>query len=310
MLDISSSPKVSVITPSYNQGGFIEETINSILDQTYKNVEYIIVDGFSADCTLKVIAKYSASISKVISEKDAGQSDAINKGIRLATGDLITWLNSDDLLEPQAIELAVSTFIEHPEIDFVYGDVKLVDEKSNQIGLLKGQQIRTPDVFFNMDLPIPQQGSMWRRHVTESVGLLDEQWHYVLDREFFLRICLSHKVKYINRIFGSFRQHGQSKSVSMKEAWIMELPSMYEGLVKNPAWTFTGKDQIAKVVLASAYIHATYLALYAGKISVGITNLLRACGTHPLILLHSHIYSKPINKLKAYICRKLENDNR
>jgi glycosyltransferase involved in cell wall biosynthesis len=303
-------PKVSIITPSYNQGEFIEETINSVISQTYENIEYLIIDGASTDSSLEVIAKYSASVSKVISEKDAGQSDAINKGIRLATGDLITWLNSDDLLEPQAIEQAVSTFIEHPEIDFVFGDVKLVDEDANQIGLLKGRQIRTPDVFFNLDLPIPQQGSIWRRHVTESVGLLDEQWHYVLDREFFLRICLSHNVKYINRTFGSFRQHGQSKSVTMKEAWIMELPSMYESLVKKSAWAFTGKDQISKIVLASAYIHAAYLALYAGKIGVGITNLLRACGIYPLILLHSHIYSKPLNKLKAYLGRKLENDRR
>lgn len=139
-----NKPRVSIITPSYNQGEFIEETINSVISQTYENIEYLIIDGASTDSTLKVIAKYSSSISKVISEKDAGQSDAINKGIRLATGDLITWLNSDDLLEPQAIEQAVSTFIEYPEIDFVYGDVKLIDEDSNQIGLLKGDRLELP----------------------------------------------------------------------------------------------------------------------------------------------------------------------
>ena len=92
--------KVSIITPSYNQGNFIEETINSVLNQSYKNIEYIVVDGASSDITLEIINRYSKFISKVISERDSGQADAINKGIKSATGDLITWINSDDLLEP------------------------------------------------------------------------------------------------------------------------------------------------------------------------------------------------------------------
>lgn len=300
-----NNPKVSIITPSYNQGKFIEETIKSVLQQTYENIEYIIIDGASTDNTLDIINRYSKFVAKLISEKDFGQADAINKGIRAATGDMITWINSDDLLDPHAIEYAVAAFNDSPDIDFVYGDINLIDDHSNQVGFLKGLQVSSPSVFYNLHLPIPQQGSMWRKNVTNSIGLLDERWHYVLDREFFLRICIKHKVKYINQIFGYFRQHGQSKSVKMREAWIMELPSMYENLMKYPDWPYLKAEELSKKILSSSHIHAAYLALSVGEFNIGIKNISIACEILPSILLNNHIYLKPINKLKALIYRKM-----
>ncbi len=189
---------------------------------------------------------------------------------------------------------------EFPEVDFVYGDVKLIDENSHQLGILKGQQVGAPSAFYNLDLPIPQQGSMWRRNVTDSVGLLNEKWHYVLDREFFLRIFLNNKVMYIDQIFGSFRQHQQSKSVKMVEPWIKEMPLMYDALRNLPNWPYHQDDQITKKVLASAHIHAAYLAFSAKKLSDGITNIYFACANYPAILLCSHIYLKPLNKFRAF----------
>lgn len=304
----SINPLVSIIIPSFNQGEFIEQTILSVLYQTYQNIECIIIDGASSDNTVDVIKHYESKLSKIVSEEDEGQADAINKGIRLASGDFITWVNSDDLLDPTAIEYAVAAFVENPDVDFVYGDINLINERSVSLRVLKGCQIKLSSVFFIMDLPIPQQGSMWRRNVTSSVGLLGEQWHYVLDREFFLRICMKHNVKYINKIMGSFRQHGQSKSVKMKEGWIMELLSMYEVLVNNPDWPFHNIDHFSKKVRASAHIHAAYLALWAGKYSVGVKNILKACAIYPTIFFHRHIYSKPIEKLKTFVYRKIEHD--
>jgi len=301
-----NNPLVTVITPSYNQGKFIEETITSVLNQTYKNIEYIIIDGASTDNTIEIIMRYSGSISKIVSKRDSGQSDAINKGISLASGELITWVNSDDLLEAHAIEYAVSAFAESTSLDFVYGDVNLIDENSCHIRVLKGRQVKAPSVFYDLDLPIPQQGCMWRRHVTSSVGPLNTQWHYVLDREFFLRICLNNNVKYINQTLGSFRQHQQSKSVRMGESWIMELPAMYYALTKIPDWPFPQDDPITKKIRASAHIHASYLALYAGKVRVGINNIILACKIYPTIIFCGHIYLKPINKIKTFLQDKIQ----
>lgn len=296
--------KVSIITPSYNQGRFIEETIKSVISQSYGNIEYIIIDGGSSDNTLEVIERYSNFITRVVTEPDFGQADAINKGIKAATGDLITWINSDDLLEPKAIEYAVAAFIEFPEIDFVYGNVNLIDESTLKLGVLKGKQVRLPSVFYNIDLPIPQQGSMWRSNVTDTVGLLNEKWHYVLDREFFLRICLTNKIMYIDRIFGSFRQHQQSKSLKRVEPWIKEMPLMYYALTRLPSWPYHGDDQITKKAIASSHIHAAYLAFLARKIGDGLINIYLACANYPAILLSSHIYSKPLNKFKALFRRR------
>jgi glycosyltransferase involved in cell wall biosynthesis len=304
----SINPLVSIIIPSFNQGEFIEQTILSVLNQTYQNIECIIIDGSSSDNTVDVIKRYESMLSKIVSEEDDGQADAINKGIRLASGDFITWINSDDLLDPAAIEYAVAAFAENPDVDFVYGDINLINERSVSLRVLKGCQVKIPCVFFTLDLPIPQQGSIWRRNVTNSVGLLGVQWHYVLDREFFLRICLKHNVKYINKRMGSFRQHGQSKSVKMKEGWIVELLSMYEALVNNPDWSFHNVNHLSKKVLASAHIHAAYLALWAGKYSVGVKNIVLAFSIYPTIFFNSHIYSKPIEKLKTFIYRKMDHD--
>jgi glycosyltransferase involved in cell wall biosynthesis len=298
-------PKVTIITPSYNQGEYIEETIRSVVGQTYRNIEYIVIDGDSNDSTHSILNKYSKNINKKVIEPDSGQANAINKGIRAATGDLITWINSDDLLDPHAIEYAVAAFNESPDIEFVYGDIKLIDEHSNQVGFLKGLQVSSPSVFYNLHLPIPQQGSMWRRNVTNSIGLLDERWHYVLDREFFLRICMKHKVKYINQIFGYFRQHGQSKSVKMREAWITELPSMYENLMKYPDWLYSKDKKLSKKIISSSHIHAAYLALSVGEFNIGLKNIGIACRILPSILLNSHIYFKPMNKFRVFIYRKM-----
>ena len=292
--------KVSIITPSYNQGNFIEETINSVLNQSYKNIEYIVVDGASSDITLEIINRYSKFISKVISERDSGQADAINKGIKSATGDLITWINSDDLLEPKAIERAVEVFTKFSDVDFLYGNIKLIDEYSRPLSVLKGQQVTKPSVFFNLDLPIPQQGSVWRKCVTDSIGLMDEKWHYVLDREFFLRICLDHRVMYINQLLGSFRQHNQSKSIKTLEPWIKEMPLMYDALSKEHNWPYRQDSKITKKVIASAHIHSAYLAFSAGKINSGIKNIFSACANYPAILFCDHIYSKLVNKLRIF----------
>lgn len=292
-----NSPKVSIITPSFNQGSYIEETINSVLSQTYENIEYIIIDGGSTDSTISILSKYEGKVSAVISEPDAGQADAINKGLRMASGEFLTWLNSDDLLERDAIERCVNEFLENPGIGFVYGNVKLINERSVVVGMLNGEQVSRPSVFFNLDLPIPQQGGVWRRDVSNAIGLLDDQWHYVLDREFFLRICLNSDVRYLNETLGSFRLHHQSKSVSNGTAWISELPALYSKLVESSLWRTRMECRFTRMTVASAHINVAYMAFRRGYVGLGLKEVASAFKAYPMIFICGHIYSKPINKL-------------
>jgi glycosyltransferase involved in cell wall biosynthesis len=133
------SIKISIITPSFNQGKFIEETIQSVFSQEYTNLEYIIIDGNSTDNSIDIIQKYSEQLSYWISEKDHGQAAAINKGFNIASGDIIGWLNSDDILLPGALDKISNAFISHPDIDVVYGDYFFIDENSKI--LLKKKEI-------------------------------------------------------------------------------------------------------------------------------------------------------------------------
>ena len=133
-----TQPKVSIITPSYNQGQFIEETILSAKNQDYPNIEHIVIDGNSTDSTLDILHKYDNDIIW-ISEPDRGQSDALNKGFRIATGEIIGWLNSDDIYLPGAVKKAVDALMNNPKFDIVYGDYLIIDENSKV--LLKKREI-------------------------------------------------------------------------------------------------------------------------------------------------------------------------
>lgn len=195
-------PKVSIITPSYNQGEYLEETIKSILMQTYPNIEYIIIDGKSTDNTKHIIKKYDKFISYSISEPDNGQSDAINKGFRIATGDYLCWINSDDLLHPYAIEKLVNGFVNNPEIDFIYGDVIQGETIDINNEIIYGDNINLKEMFTTLRIPIPQQGSMWKKNIMENVGELNVAYNVVLDRDFFTRIVIKCNILYLQDILG------------------------------------------------------------------------------------------------------------
>ena len=137
MKKISEFPKISIVTPSLNQGQFIKRTILSVLKQGCHNIEYIVMDGGSTDNTVEILKKYEDRLIWK-SEPDRGQSHAINKGFRMATGEIIGWLNSDDTYEPDALKTVIQFFSEHPEIDLIYGDCNMIDENDNIIGMFQG----------------------------------------------------------------------------------------------------------------------------------------------------------------------------
>ena len=180
-------PLITIITPSLNQGQFIRQTIDSVLDQHYPNLEYWVIDGGSTDETLAILKSYGSKIHW-ISEKDSGQADAINKGFKLSKGEIIAWLNSDDFYEPGALNQVASNFTQHPNIDFIYGDMNFVDilghnprqctylSEFSLSRLLKYCYICQPSVFF-------------RRSLLKSVGLLNNRYVYVFDYDYWLRVA-------------------------------------------------------------------------------------------------------------------------
>ena len=199
---------ISIITPSYNQGHFIEETIESVVLQNYPNLEYIIIDGGSKDNTLDVIKKYDSQITYWESKKDKGQSDAINKGLARATGDIVAWLNSDDMYTENALKRVAAIFTKYPEVDVVYGNVwqcypdkteKHINVKFNPKHFLAGVNMHQPSVF-------------WRRRVHEEVGYIDESLYYTMDYDLWLRLFYNYKSHKTESILSKFRCHVDAKT--------------------------------------------------------------------------------------------------
>jgi len=231
-IDIQNKPKVSIITPSYNQGQYLEETILSVLNQTYINIEYIIIDGGSTDNSVEIIRKYESKITYWISEKDEGQADAINKGIKKITGELICWINSDDIIYNDFIEQRVIQFNKNPSIDFIYGDVEQGPDFKNKY-IRKGAKSNFKEMLISLNVPIPQQSTMWRSKLIDLIGYLDPQWHVLLDREYFMRIASNSKILYVPGAVAFFRNHKQSKSIKDWHKWADELEKYYEQLFSD-----------------------------------------------------------------------------
>ncbi len=207
-------PKVSIITPSYNQGQFLEETILSVLNQDYPNTEYIIIDGDSTDNSVDIIKKYESRLAYWVSESDKGQSDAINKGFSRATGQILSWLNSDDLLLPGAVSVVVSFFQEHPNIGCVIGDQEVIDAGEKYLCTVKNIPFNFRRTLYGGAM-IPQPSAFFTRDALHVTGDLDIGLHYNMDYEFFLRMA-SRGIPFdiIKKPLSAFRLHKESKTVS------------------------------------------------------------------------------------------------
>jgi glycosyltransferase involved in cell wall biosynthesis len=182
------TPKLTVITPSFNQGAFIERTIRSILDQGYENLEYFIVDGGSTDQTVEVIRRYEDRIAWWVSESDDGQTDALNKGLRRATGDIVAYINSDDYYLPGAFDHAVRAFEREPDARWVVGACRFVDADDSLLETWT-PVLPTQRRHWWMLNPwgVPQPSSFWRRDLFEELGPFRQDMHYVFDTEHALR---------------------------------------------------------------------------------------------------------------------------
>jgi glycosyltransferase involved in cell wall biosynthesis len=208
-------PTITVITPSYNQGIFIRQTVESVLSQEYPGLEYIVMDGGSTDDTLAVLEPYSPCLT-LISEPDRGQTDAINKGLHRATGDIVCWINSDDYFLPNALLTVGQYFAGHPGIDWLTADCLIVDES----GQLIQQPIRqykkllrnlSNQAYLGLTNAVCQPATFWRRSVHERVGYLNENLHFTMDYDFWLRLAQESSPAILRTATSAFRIHGQSK---------------------------------------------------------------------------------------------------
>ncbi|NDJ35120.1 MAG: glycosyltransferase [Chloroflexi bacterium] len=227
-----TGPLVSVVTPSFNQGAFIGATLESVLEQDYPHIEHIVMDGGSTDSTLDVLRSVDDPRLTWISEPDRGQSDAINKGLRRANGQILTYLNSDDILLPGVIREVVAHFAAHPEVPSSYGDLWFIDEAGDRLDPVYGMPFDLQRALTNT-LVIPQQGCFWRREVQEAIGLFDETLHYQMDTEYWLRMALNGFIPHhVPGMRAGFRLHGESKTVSQSvlfaEDWERIITRVYE----------------------------------------------------------------------------------
>jgi glycosyltransferase involved in cell wall biosynthesis len=215
---MNTLPKISIITPSYNQGKFIEQTIQSVLSQNYSDLEYIVMDGGSTDNTVEILKKYGGKL-KWFSEKDKGQSDAINKGLKMATGDIVTWLNSDDYYLPETLKKVGEFFINNAKAQWVTGDYKIVDENGKEIqSFVRSYKNILRSLPFSSTLYIAnyinQPSTFWKRSLMNEVGFVNENYHLCMDYDLWLRIYQKYPLNTLNTPLSAFRIHSTSKGKS------------------------------------------------------------------------------------------------
>ena len=209
---MSNHPLVSIITPSFNQARFLEATVQSVFSQDHPHIEYMIVDGGSTDGTVEIIKKYEQKLAWWVSEKDKGQTDAINKGFAGASGEILAWINSDDTYEPGAVSAAVKYLQEHPEVGMVYGDCNFINESGRVIGKFNSAQTNYR-LLRQGYAHIPQQTMFFRADLWKQVGPLDPSFYFAMDYDLWTRITPRTEIKYISQTWANFRLHTSGKTI-------------------------------------------------------------------------------------------------
>jgi len=267
------APKISIVTPSFNQGQFLEETILSVLDQNYPNLEYIVIDGGSTDSTLDVIRKYEDRISYWVSEKDRGQVHAINKGIEKVTGEIFGFLNSDDVYLPGTFDAVAAKFEANPKTEWVCGDTIMFGEG------LPDERIETvvpksAAHCLSWSYTAAQPGHFWKRELI--VGGFDEAWPYDFDHDMYVRLLLDgHKCEYIPQAFAKYRLHEASKTVAENHRQLAEFERSAEVYEHH----LQGADR--RWCRSTRFLRRSYAASESGDKSEGARWLMRALATYP-----------------------------
>ena len=219
-------PLVTIVTPSYNQARFLEDTIRSVLSQDYPHIEYIIVDGGSTDGSVDIIRKYEDRLAWWVSEPDRGQAHAINKGFARARGEIWAWINSDDIYTPHAVREAVAFLEAHPEVGMVYGDALYIDEENRVLGRFPSAQTDYRKLLRGF-VHIPQATAFFRADLVREVGFLNENLYYAFDYDLWIRLARRAALRYVPRHWAYFRIHLDSKTIQADDRCWPEMWQVY-----------------------------------------------------------------------------------
>ena len=236
---ISPHPKISIVTPSYNQAPFLEETIQSVLSQGYPDLEYVVMDGGSTDGSVEIIRRYEKQIAYWQSESDEGQSDALGRGFARSSGEILAWLNSDDTLVPGILIAVGGYFASHPDIDVVYGNINLVDPAGEP--LYTAYPLLDLRILVYENQFIPQQAMFWRRELYERVGGVNPKLRFAMDFELAMKFLLTGaRVAKIPRVLANYRFHPAAKSSTIRDVMEAELVDTisryYPEILSESAW--------------------------------------------------------------------------
>lgn len=255
-------PKISIVTPSFNQGQFIEETIRSVLLQGYPNLQYIIIDGGSTDNSVEIIRRYEPWLSYWVSELDAGQAQAINKGLAHSTGEIVAWLNSDDVYLPGVLGEAAKWLMKHPEVAVVYGRSRFIDENGKELHGYYSNPFDLEEMLYYCR--IPQPSSFIRKWAIEQVDYLDQEWSFIMDYDLWMRIGLRYPLRYFEKTWSYFRRHATSKSITQEVRRWTETIEMLRELFERKEFPPRIRPLRSRV-LGHANWHASLAYCQAGR---------------------------------------------
>lgn len=269
---------VSIVTPSFNQAPYLEQTLRSVLDQDYPSLEYIVVDGASTDGSVDILKKYTDRLAWWVSEKDSGQGEAINKGLARANGEIIAWLNSDDYFLPDTISSVVRIFEENPDVILIYGDMLAVDERGQTTNILKYSQLSLEDLLcFQI---IGQPAVFFRRDAYEKAGGLDTTFHFLLDHHLWIRLAQQGRILHVPAVWAAARYHAQAKNRLRAAEFGREAFRILDWAKSQPGLDGT-VSKVERRARASAHrVDARYL-LDAGQSISALQAWFQALFIHP-----------------------------
>lgn len=276
-------PLVTVVTPSFNKGPYLEETIQSVLNQSYHNIEYIVKDGGSSDETLSILKKYDSDILWK-SEPDSGQSDAINKGWKSANGEILAYLNADDIYYPGTIETVVDFFNTHPETKIIYGDGVLTDEAGRIIGNHKAGPYYYNELLYGRNF-IFQPTVFFRRELLERIGYIDTALHLTMDLDYWIRTGYLYQFGYIEGTpLAGAKIYANTKTVSLLYKTVDELDYIIK---KFYTQTEIDLDKVPpqKDVLNYIYCKGGLDSIHLKKYSHGLRYLRKAFCLNPSVFI-------------------------